>query len=81
MRAWFTALAEVEALASLAALAHDNPDATLPYIQSHAQEMSTEVLDAHIHTFVNEFSMDLGERGREAVAILEEKARHTGIIT
>lgn len=60
--------------------AHENPDATLPYIRSHAQEMTAEVLDAHIQTFVNEFSLDLGERGRAAVAILEEKARHTGII-
>jgi 1,4-dihydroxy-6-naphthoate synthase len=62
------------------ALAHENPDATLPYIRTHAQEMTAEVLDAHIHTFVNEFSLDLGERGRAAVAILEEKTRDAGII-
>jgi 1,4-dihydroxy-6-naphthoate synthase len=61
-------------------LAHENPDATLSYIRSHAQEMTAEVLDAHIHTFVNEFSMDLGERGRKAIAGLEEKAHETEII-
>ena len=61
-------------------LARDNPEATLPYIRTHAQEMTAEVLDAHIHTFVNEFSLDLGERGREAVSALEDKARQTGII-
>lgn len=61
-------------------LAREDPDATLPYIRTHAQEMTSEVLDAHIHTFVNDFSLDLGERGREAVAVLEEKARHTGVI-
>jgi 1,4-dihydroxy-6-naphthoate synthase len=60
--------------------AHENPDATLPYIRSNAQEMTAEVLDAHIHTFVNEFSLGLGERGRAAVAILEKNARNKGII-
>jgi len=61
-------------------LAREDPRAALPYIRAHAQEMTTEVLDAHIHTFVNEFSLDLGTRGRAAVATLEEKARQTGII-
>lgn len=63
------------------AMAHEKPEATLPYIRTHAQEMTDRVLDAHIRTFVNEFSMDLGERGRAAVAVLEEKARRTGIIS
>jgi 1,4-dihydroxy-6-naphthoate synthase len=61
-------------------LARENPQATLPYIRRHAQEMTAEVLDAHIHTFVNEFSLDLGELGRKAVKMLEDNARQRGII-
>jgi 1,4-dihydroxy-6-naphthoate synthase len=61
-------------------LARQDPEATLPYVRTHAQEMTVEVLDAHIHTYVNEFSLDLGDNGRSAVAVLEEKARKTGII-
>ncbi len=62
------------------ALAYEKPEATLGYMRTHAQEMTQEVLDAHVHTFVNEFSRDLGEQGRQAVTALEEKARQIGII-
>ena len=60
--------------------ARRHPDACLPYIRSFAQEMTSQVLEAHIETFVNDFSLDLGELGRKAVATLEAKARQTGII-
>jgi 1,4-dihydroxy-6-naphthoate synthase len=62
------------------ALARKDPVATLPYIRAHAQEMTPEVLDAHIRTFVNEFSLDLGPLGRNAVAALADRARQTGVI-
>ena len=60
--------------------AQADPMAALPYIQTHAQEMTTEVLEAHIKTFVNEFSLDLGDRGRSAIDALEAAARDTGIL-
>ncbi|MGD9367082.1 MAG: 1,4-dihydroxy-6-naphthoate synthase [Desulfobacteraceae bacterium] len=69
-----------EAIRRSIVLARQDPEATLPYVRTHAQEMTPEVLDAHIHTYVNEFSLDLGDSGRSAVAVLEEKARKTGII-
>lgn len=69
-----------EAIRRSIALARQDPEATLPYVRTHAQEMTAEVLDAHIHTYVNAFSLDLGDSGRSAVALLEEKARKTGII-
>ena len=62
------------------ALARQNPQAAMPYIRRHAQEMTGEVLQAHIQAFVNEFSSDLGLSGREAVRVLEAKARQAGII-
>jgi 5,8-dihydroxy-2-naphthoate synthase len=74
------ALAVEDAIRKSIAQARQNPAATLPYIRSHAQEMTTEVLEAHIHTFVNEFSIDLGPMGRQAVASLAEKAQRTGVI-
>jgi 1,4-dihydroxy-6-naphthoate synthase len=69
-----------DAIRKSIALARKDPGAALPYIRAHAQEMTAEVLDAHIHTFVNEFSVDLGSVGRNAVATLAEKARQTGVI-
>ncbi len=60
--------------------AQADPKAALPYIKTHSQEMTADVLDAHISTFVNEFSMDLGKKGHAAVLALEEAARRTGIL-
>jgi len=62
------------------AMAQQNPAATLPYIRSHAQEMTESVLQEHIHTFVNEFSLDLGTTGLEAINTLKEKAYQAGIL-
>jgi 1,4-dihydroxy-6-naphthoate synthase len=61
-----------------AARAH--PGQALPYIRTHAQEITPEVLQAHIDTFVNDFSLDLGPQGRAAVTELEKRARSAGII-
>jgi 1,4-dihydroxy-6-naphthoate synthase len=61
-------------------MAQADPAATLPYIRNHAQEMTRSVLDAHIQTFVNAFSLKLGSRGWAAVDALELKARQAGII-
>ena len=57
-------------------LAHawDTPSACREYIKSHAQEMADDVIDRHIATFVNEFSMELGQAGQDAITILLEKA-------
>jgi len=57
-----------------------DPDATTDYVRRYAQEMSPEVLSAHVRTFVNDFSLDLGDKGRSAVAKLRERARVAGIM-
>ena len=75
-----TAMAMEFAIRQSIALARKDPAAALPYIRTHAQEMTIEVLEAHIHTFVNEFSLDLGSAGRQAVAALAEQAQRTGVI-
>lgn len=61
-------------------MARQDPSAAMPYIQAHAQEMDADVLGAHIDTFVNDFSLDLGPKGRAAVAALEKKALQAGIV-
>lgn len=43
-----------------------NPSASAAYVREHAQEMSPEVQRQHIALYVNEFTEDIGEAGREA---------------
>jgi len=74
------AAAMQSAICESIALARRNPQDALPYIHAHAQEMTAAVLEAHIQTFVNEFSLDLGDTGRAAVRALEEKAYQTGVM-
>lgn len=38
-----------------------------PYIAAHAQEMSESVMLQHIDLYVNEYSLDLGDKGKSAV--------------
>jgi 1,4-dihydroxy-6-naphthoate synthase len=50
-----------------------NPDASLPFVREHAQEMSEQVMRQHIDLYVNEYSVDLGPDGRRAVHLLLER--------
>ena len=60
------------------AFAH--PEASLPFVREHAQEMSEDVMRRHIDLYVNEHSVDLGPEGRRAVMLLFDKAQRSGII-
>ena len=44
-----------------------NRESSSEFVKCHAQEMETEVIDAHINLYVNEFSVSLGEEGRRSV--------------
>jgi 1,4-dihydroxy-6-naphthoate synthase len=57
-----------------------NPDASLPYVREHAQEMSEEVMYQHIRLYVNVYSIDLGVDGRRAVEVLFDRAAASGAI-
>lgn len=48
--------------------ANTNPEASREFVRIHAQELDEEVTSAHIRTFVTEFSIDPGERGRDALS-------------
>jgi 1,4-dihydroxy-6-naphthoate synthase len=60
------------------AFAH--PQASLPFVRQHAQEMSEEVMYRHIDLYVNEYSVDLGAEGRRGIELLFSRGRATGII-
>ena len=53
--------------------AFENPNSSADYVQSHAQAMEKEVVDAHINLYVNDYSISLGKKGRKAVEIVFEK--------
>ena len=44
-----------------------NPDASRDYVCANAQEMSYEVMQQHIQLYVNQYSLELGEKGIAAV--------------
>ncbi|MBL7909478.1 MAG: 1,4-dihydroxy-6-naphthoate synthase [Bacteroidia bacterium] len=52
-----------------------NPESCMDYVRAHAQEMSEEVMKKHIALYVNDFSIDLGETGINAVKLLFDKAK------
>ena len=54
--------------------AFENRESSSEFVIVHAQEMQTEVIDAHINLYVNEFSISLGEVGRRAVEKVFEKS-------
>ncbi len=57
-------------------LAHANahPEASREYVRAHAQEMADSVTQAHIKTFVTNFSLDLGAEGRAAIEHLVDRS-------
>ena len=52
-----------------------NPQSAMPYVKEHAQAMSEAVMKKHIALYVNEFSIDLGETGIQAVQLMFKKAK------
>ena len=61
------------------ACARANEAAVMPYVREHAAEMSDDVMRAHIDLYVNEYTENLGETGRNAVRALFARA-HTARI-
>ena len=56
------------------------PDASLPFVRAHAQEMSESVMRQHIDLYVNEYSVSLGRQGRAAIEVLFARAREAGVV-
>jgi 1,4-dihydroxy-6-naphthoate synthase len=47
------------------------------YVKKHSQEMEVEVMKKHIDLYVNKFSINLGERGKNAIQKFMEIYRNT----
>lgn len=52
----------------------------LPFIRQYAQAMEDEVMLQHIDLYVNEYSIDLGDKGRTAVKRLFDEAIESDLI-
>ena len=57
-----------------------NPESCMDFVKQHAQEMSEEVMKKHIALYVNDFSIDLGTVGKNAIQLLFDKAIETKLI-
>jgi 1,4-dihydroxy-6-naphthoate synthase len=55
-------------------------DATLPTMRKYAQELDDEVLFQHVDLYVNDWTVDLGQQGSQALKLLSDKARSAGAV-
>ena len=69
-----------KALKKSVEFAFANPQSGLEFIRQNAQEMEEEVMYKHINLYVNDFTLSLGDKGRQAVRVLYEKALEKGLI-
>ncbi|MCC9656006.1 1,4-dihydroxy-6-naphthoate synthase [Rhodopirellula halodulae] len=61
--------------------ARQNPDSALPAMRRYAQEMDDNVLMKHVELYVNDWTVDLGELGRDALTTLSLRAQQVGLGT
>ncbi len=52
----------------------NNRGSSLDFIRNHAQEIEPEVINSHIDLYVNDYSISLGNEGKDAVQLLLHKA-------
>ena len=62
------------------AFALDFPEQTMDYVSQHAQEMDPQVMQQHISLYVNNYTLDLGNKGQQAVQRLFDTAVEKGIL-
>ncbi len=60
--------------------ANQYPQKGRPYIFEHSQEMAPEVIENHIALYVNEFSLNLGTEGRNAISFIIQKGIDQGLL-
>lgn len=60
--------------------AFKHPDESVDYVCAHAQEMDPSVRQKHIDLYVNQYSIDLGEKGKDAIRLLFSKGKETGML-
>lgn len=60
--------------------AYKNPKESLQFIKKYAQEIEEDVMQKHIDLYVNNYSVSLGEKGKQAIKTLLQKAEILSII-
>ena len=60
--------------------AFKSPSEPLKYMQCNAQEMSKKVMMQHVELYVNKYSIDLGEEGRNSITQMFNLAQEKDII-
>ena len=58
----------------------NNYPALSQFVKDNAQEMEESVMRQHIELYVNNYSTDLGEEGRQAIIQLFEQAKKAGLV-
>ncbi len=61
-------------------MAYANPSEPKSYILENAQDKDESVVQSHIDLYVNQYSLSLGDTGKNAVRFLLEKALSVGIL-
>jgi 1,4-dihydroxy-6-naphthoate synthase len=60
--------------------AYKDSFASYDFVSGNAREMDSTVMNNHIKLFVNEFTINLGSKGREAIVELFRIAMEKGVI-
>jgi 1,4-dihydroxy-6-naphthoate synthase len=60
--------------------ARTSPGESTDFIRRHARETEDEIAREHINLYVNDFSLSLGEEGRQAIQRLFAVAQEKGVI-
>ena len=58
-----------------------NPNIALPTMRRYAQEFDDSVLMQHVELYVNEWTVDLGDVGRQAIRELSKRAVTMGLVS
>lgn len=58
----------------------ENPRETKNFVSQYAQEMEEEVMYKHIRLYVNDYTVDLGQKGKQAIRTMFEMADNQHII-
>jgi 1,4-dihydroxy-6-naphthoate synthase len=59
--------------------AFNDPDSTTQYVKEHAQELDDAITSEHIKTYVNDYTLKLGDEGLAAIRMLEKMAKTAGV--
>ena len=61
-------------------MAFKDPKPIWNFIKENAKGMDDGVIQAHIDLYVNDFSINIGEKGKKAIRLLFEKGTESGIL-